>query len=68
MLATNELAPIRSVVEPKQERKLNFMLWTCSHCNKEISLRSGDVLCGDGWYHAECWADRVAKSKSAKTE
>jgi hypothetical protein len=68
MSVTNTFVPKQDILEPTQEREVNFMLWTCNYCNMEISLRSGDVLCGDGWYHSNCWVKRSAMSESAKSD
>ncbi|HSB56903.1 MAG TPA: potassium transporter TrkA [Nitrosopumilaceae archaeon] len=28
---------------------------TCSVCNERMELEEGDTICGNKWYHKECW-------------
>jgi hypothetical protein len=44
----------RTVVE-SETQQLNFLRRTCELCQKEVLLAAGDVLYGEGWYHAGCW-------------
>ena len=32
-----------------------FLMQTCSHCNKKMELSDGDVIYGDKWFHSFCW-------------
>ena len=28
---------------------------TCSVCNEKMEVEEGDTICGNKWYHKDCW-------------
>jgi len=57
----------RTFVESNQVQRVNFLLRTCAHCDAEVLLSAGDVLCGERWYHRQCWdGPRGASSNALK--
>src|SRR5579864_5952888 len=41
----------------------NYLIETCFFCKNEMVLTEGAIICGDKWYHKNCFNE----SKSAKT-
>jgi hypothetical protein len=69
MSVTNRFSQLpRPVVAPTQELEVNYLQTICEYCNMEVSLTTGDVLFGDGWYHQECWANRRANPRPETEE
>ena len=33
----------------------NFIIQKCSHCHKEMSIGTGDIIFGEKWFHLLCW-------------
>ncbi|GEM_PF-5289136 len=34
----------------------NYLLQTCAYCKKEMKLVEGDIICGNKWYHKDCFS------------
>ena len=43
----------------------NFLIQMCSLCNKEMILVEGATICGEKWYHKDCWQS-ITKGEECK--